>query len=177
MSDPGHRGPARGAFRRNAARAALVLAGGCIGVVLGALLDAPRLLLASWLGPVSTVELDPEPGPRAELTLGEFEAIQRELPPVSAAVGAANGAAASDEPARARHSGAVVQVRAERERADAERLVRRLRQQGFDAFISGTRAGSGEHLRVRVVPAPDETVSELAERLDALGYDTWSTFE
>jgi hypothetical protein len=73
-------------LRKVVSATALVSAGACAGLVLGALLDAPRLLLRSWLDPVQVVELQSAALSSAdEVSLTEFAAIQREpLPAVGA---------------------------------------------------------------------------------------------
>ena len=52
--------PKRSPTRSVLTGAALVAAGGCVGIVAGALLDAPRVLLHRLQGPVQTVELPAE---------------------------------------------------------------------------------------------------------------------
>ena len=156
-----------GRVRRVLTAALLLTTGGGAGLVLGSLLDSPRLLLQSWLGPVQRIELE-SAAPTTEVPLTEFAAIQRApLPPVAAA------------PAHetAPHVGPVVQVRAYREHSEAELLVQELRGRDFQAFISRTRGDAGTRSRVRVAPLDGEPISELSERLDALGYETWTTSE
>ncbi len=177
-------GAGRG-LRKVVSATALVSAGACAGLVLGALLDAPRLLLRSWLGPVQAVEVQSAaPSPADEVDLPEFAAIQRETLP---AVGASASRSRDRTPERSepatsaatsvRRSGPVVQVRAYNDRSAAEALVGELRVLGFDAFISWTRPRSGSRLRVRIAPRSEEPVSSLAGRLEALGYETWTTSE
>ena len=74
-------------------------------------------------------------------------------------------------------SGPVVQVAAFLERLPAEGLVRRLRERGFDAYLSRNRSASERRFRVRVVPPAGEGAQTLASRLGALGYETWTTRE
>ena len=161
----------------------LLAVGGGAGLVLGSLLEAPRLLLQSWLGPVVRVELQgAAPGPTTEVLLTEFNAIQHApLPAVAAAPVSETTPAAETVPAAEtigpRESGPVVQVRAYRERSEAERLVGELRARGFQAFISRTRGDAGTRSRVRVAPLDGEPISRLSERLSALGYETWTTIE
>jgi hypothetical protein len=171
-------------LRRALSATVLVSAGTCAGLVLGALLDAPRLLLRSWLGPVQAVEVESAaPSLVDEVHLTEFAAIQREtLPAVGAsASGSIDRTPKRSEPTSAAtpvgRSGPVVQVRAYNERNAAEGLVAELRTLGFDAFISRTRPHSGSRLRVRIAPRSGEPVSRLAGRLEALGYETWTTSE
>ena len=181
MSDEETRESRRGAGVRRVRRlffATLLLAtGGAAGLVLGSLLEAPRLLLRSWLGPVQHVELQSaHPAPITEVSLLEFDAIQgAPLPPVAAAP--APRSAPGAEAGGPRRSGPVVQVRAYRERSEADRLVRELRARGFQAFLSRTRGDAGTRSRVRVMPLAGEPVALLSERLEALGYDTWTTSE
>ncbi len=172
-------------LRKVVSATALVSAGACAGLVLGALLDAPRLLLRSWLDPVQVVELQSAALSSAdEVSLTEFAAIQREPLP---AVGASASHSMDRTPERSdpaagaatpvRRSGPVVQVRAYNERSAAEAFVGELRALGFDAFVSRTRPRSGSRLRVRIAPRSGEPVSRLAGRLEALGYETWTTSE
>ncbi len=169
--------PGAGRIRRLCFATLLLVTGGAAGLVLGSLLEAPRLLLRSWLGPVQRVELQSAgPAPTVEVPLLEFDAIQgAPLPPVAAAPvrEMAPDVAAGGQ----RSSGPVVQVRAYRERSEAESLVRTLRAGGFQAFISPTRGAAGTRSRVRVAPLGGEQVSLLRERLEALGYETWTTSE
>ncbi len=170
-------GTGAGRGRRLFTATLLLAIGGAAGLVLGSLLEAPGLLLRSWLGPVQRVELQSaDPAPTAEVPLTEFYAIQgARLPPVAAAPAPET---APDTPADGpRRSGPVVQVRAYRERSEAERLVRELRARGFQAFLSRTRGDAGTRSRVRVAPLGAESVSVLSERLEALGYETWTTSE
>ncbi len=158
----------------------LLAVGGGAGLVLGSLLEAPRLLLQSWLGPVVRVELQgAAPGPTTEVLLTEFNAIQHApLPAVAAApVSETTPVSETAETIGPRESGPVVQVRAYRERSEAERLVGELRARGFQAFISRTRGDAGTRSRVRVAPLDGEPISRLSERLSALGYETWTTIE
>ena len=72
-----------GSTRSSLAGAALLLLGGCIGLVLGALLDAPRILMRRLQEPVQTVQLEPDSEPRAVAAappaeqLAEYRALQR----------------------------------------------------------------------------------------------------
>ncbi len=169
--------PAAARVRRLFFALLLLSTGGAAGLVLGSLLEAPRLLLRSWVGPVQRVELESAgPAATAEVALTEFDAIQRApLPSVAAAP--ARDSAPAIEAAGPGRSGPVVQVRAYRERSEAEGLVRELRARGFQAFISRTRGDAGTRSRVRVVPLGGEPISLLRERLQALGYETWTTSE
>lgn len=74
-------------------------------------------------------------------------------------------------------TGPVVQVAAYLERAPAEQLVRRLREGGFDAYISGSRPSGTQRYRVRVAPGAGEDANTLGGRLQTQGYDTWTTRE
>ncbi len=169
----------RSAFGSFVRSALLLSVGACGGLLAGSLLDAPRLLMHAWLGPVQSLEIESAgPKPADEVKLTEFYAIQAEpLPEVAAgARPPATEPTTRIETARDR-SGSVVQVRAYSERAEAERLVAHLRDRGFDAFVSGTRPRSGPRLRVRVAPRGEEPVEALGQRLETLGYDTWITSE
>ena len=166
----------RGGLRKLAAGVGLFAAGGAAGLVAGSFLEAPRLVLRSWLGPVQVVEVKSlAQDPRGEVRLLEFDAIQGERLPAVAAK--APPAVVPPAQATPRRSGTVVQVRAYDERDEAERLVAVLQGQGFDAFVSRTRPNAGARLRVRVAPRAGEPISQLAERLETLGYDTWTTAE
>ena len=170
-------GTGAGRIRRLFFAALLLTTGGTVGLVLGSLFEAPRLLLRSWLGPVQRVELQRAgPTPTVEVPLFEFDAIQgTPLPPVAAAP--LHQTPPDVDAGGPRSSGPVVQVRAYRERSEAESLVRELRARGFQAFISRTLGAPGTRSRVRVAPLGGEQVSLLRERLEALGYETWTTSE
>ncbi len=76
----------RGGLRKLAAGLGLFAAGGAAGLVAGSLLEAPRLVLRSWLGPVQVVEVKSlVQDPRGEVRLLEFDAIQGERLPAVAA--------------------------------------------------------------------------------------------
>lgn len=74
----------RGSLRGLISGAVLLVLGGCLGLVLGSLLDAPRLLLHRLQGPVETVELpppEPEPVTERREDLAEYRALQEQREP------------------------------------------------------------------------------------------------
>ena len=71
----------RGSARSLLAGAALLAIGGCLGIVLGSVLDAPRLLLRRLQEPVQSAELRTpatEAAPQAQ-DLEQYRALQREV--------------------------------------------------------------------------------------------------
>ncbi len=97
-------------------------------------------------------------------------------PPVSAQpVPAVRTAKAGEgEPAGAQKDSQdwVVQVGTFGQKGNADRLSARLRDQGFEAFVSPTRSGARTLYRVRVGPAGSrEAVGRLAKRLAAAGHE------
>ena len=80
---------------------------------------------------------------------------------------------ANDPPPRA---GPVVQVGAFGNPADAETAVNKLREQGFDSYMSKKRAQGRYQHRVRVRPN-GSNAKALADELKRHGYDVWITRE
>jgi cell division septation protein DedD len=74
-------------------------------------------------------------------------------------------------------SGKVVQVAAYTDARSAEALVRRLRERGYDSFVSSSVPQGKLRFRVRVRPARGQEVAQLAEALGASGYGVWITRE
>lgn len=74
-------------------------------------------------------------------------------------------------------SGKVVQVAAYTDARSAEALVRRLRERGYDSFVSSSVPQGRLRFRVRVRPAAGQEVAQLAEALGASGYGVWITRE
>ncbi|MBW2281449.1 MAG: hypothetical protein JRG82_11975, partial [Deltaproteobacteria bacterium] len=70
---------AQGTVRRWLAGFALLSLGAGVGVLLGAVLDGPRLLVRRWTEEVQTLELS-RPRPEAP-SLDEFEALQTRAEP------------------------------------------------------------------------------------------------
>jgi cell division septation protein DedD len=62
------------------------------------------------------------------------------------------------------------------ERKPADDLVLKLKDSGFDAYVSQPAATNGR-FRVRIRPAAGESAGELASRLSGFGFDTWATSE
>ncbi len=217
-----------GRARRLFFGSALLVVGASLGVVLGSLSDAPRVLLRAWLEPVDTVVIEPAPPeapnaaraaappelaypdeqpasvsapspeptpaapptstpPSAEQLIERIRESRGYPDPVAVPVPAPPApkplsAEPEPEPAPAPPrktppSGPVVQVAAYLERAPAEQLVRRLREGGFDAYISGSRPSGTQRYRVRVAPGAGEDANTLGGRLQTQGYDTWTTRE
>ncbi len=75
--------PKRSPTRSVLTGAVLVAAGGCVGIVAGALLDAPRVLLHRLQGPVQTVELPAESTRVSSDDFEEFRALQDNKPPAA----------------------------------------------------------------------------------------------
>ncbi len=73
-----------------------------------------------------------------------------------------------------RNSGPAVQVAAGPNRSGAERLERRLRNQGFSSYVVAFQDGAaGLRYKVRVRPKRGEGVDELMERLRKRGHTGW----
>jgi cell division septation protein DedD len=68
-----------------------------------------------------------------------------------------------------------VQVASTPDSAEAQRMVARLRASGFDAFSVAVRPNGIATHRVRVRTAREQTPAALADRLRALGVETWIT--
>lgn len=226
----------RGWTRSILTGAALVVVGGCIGIVAGALLDAPRVLLHRLQGPVQTVELPTESTRVSSDDFEEFRALQDEKPPAKPrarpaparpapalppelarapekkpasaqlAVPAkrpAPAARAAATPKRApapsaealirdiaaRHESPsppapaslqarpVVQVGAFADTRATDKVIDRLRAQGFDSYLSRKPAGGRYPHRVRVRPGGGSDANALAAELARRGYDVWITRE
>lgn len=62
----------------------LIAIGGCLGILLGSLLDAPRLVMNRFYKPVQTVQLEvaEETEPANALELSEYRALQEKQKPV-----------------------------------------------------------------------------------------------
>jgi len=101
-------------------------------------------------------------------------------PPVAAAppVTSARTVAPAEVETRAsvQPAGAVVQVASYVERKPADDLVRKLKDSGFDAYVSQPAATNGR-FRVRIRPSGAESAGDLANRLRGFGFDTWATSE
>jgi cell division septation protein DedD len=79
-----------GSARSTLAGSGLILLGACIGLVLGALLDAPRILLRRLQEPVQTVEIEStadeasrQAEPLVDEDLSEYRALQKQAPPAA----------------------------------------------------------------------------------------------
>jgi DedD protein len=136
----------------------------------------PRSSASVHSGPEQPAPLAP-PAPNAD-SVGAQSAAEQPTPPApppaatsarepraSAATGAATPSEASAEVAGAY----VVQLGSFASRANADRLARQVRSQGFPVSVS--RGTTGRLYRVRVGPARDRaTASELAQQLSARGH-------
>lgn len=62
----------------------LIAIGGCLGILLGSLLDAPRLVMSRFYKPVQTVQLElaEEAEPTNALELSEYRALQEKQKPI-----------------------------------------------------------------------------------------------
>jgi cell division septation protein DedD len=95
-------------------------------------------------------------------------------PPVAAAPPVAP--AGVEVTAAVQPPGAVVQVASYVERKPADSLVVKLKNDGFDAYVSQPAAANGRY-RVRIRPTTGEAAGDLAKRLSGLGFETWATSE
>jgi DedD protein len=133
---------------------------------------------AEHSGPEQPAPLAPPPAPSAVAAATQPAAAEPSssppAPPTATTGGTtrASPAAAAAVPPAASTAGAgsyVVQLGSFASRANAERLARQVRAQGFPVTVS--QGTSGHLYRVRVGPAPDRaTASELAQHLRARGH-------
>jgi DedD protein len=138
--------------------------------------DAHPRNAAVHSGPEQPAPLAPS-APSADAATGQPSA--KEPPPpaapptVTAAAPHATAAPGAATPPEASTEGAgayVVQLGSFANRANADRLARQVRSQGFPVSVS--RGTSGRLYRVRVGPARDRaTASELAQQLSARGHN------
>ncbi len=131
----------------------------------------PERALSAKPAPAAEPEPPPPHVPPSELITA---------PPVAAAPPSgppsAVAPAAPDVPAAVQPPSAVVQVASYVERKPAEDLVVKLKDSGFDAYVSQPAAANGR-FRVRIRPSPGEPAGDLAKRLRGFGFDTWATSE
>jgi len=92
-------------------------------------------------------------------------------PPAPAPAAAESAPPAPDQPHLE-----VVQVASYVDRKPADELVVKLKDSGFDAYLSQPTAANGR-FRVRIRPNAGESASGLAKRLRGFGFDTWATSE
>lgn len=164
----------RGWIGTLAALALLIVVGFVCGALAGFLWEEPRLVVAYLTGRTETVDWSEPPA------AAPGEPSVASPPPVAAAPPApasrapapraeAPPAARPDAPPR---SGFAVQVGAFGERGAAERLAERLREHGYDSYLSSE---GGAPWRVRVGPLPAREQAEaLAQRLKrAESLPTW----
>ena len=133
---------------------------------------------AEHSGPQQPAPLAAPPAPSAVAAAtpqaGEAPSISTAAPPAAATGGATrpSPAAPTAAPPAASTAGSgsyVVQLGSFASRANADRLARQVRSQGFAVSVS--QGTSGRLYRVRVGPAPDRaTASELAQHLRAHGH-------
>lgn len=174
-----------GSARSSLAGAALLLLGGCIGLVLGALLDAPRILMRRLQEPVQTIQLEPDSEPRAAAAappaeqLAEYRALQKaQEQPASPAPAAKTRPApksepgpkpgSSDEPAGPRAEDLIDAIAARTERATP--LPDEVPPPRARARAAPGLAGSV----VQVGAFPDAgSADRVVERLRRLGFDSY----
>jgi DedD protein len=128
-------------------------------------------------GPEQPAPLPPAPPPTATATPPPPPVAQERSTPApspattapAAHAGPGAGAAAAVQPGSADTSGGyLVQLGSFASRANAERLAKKVRAQGFAVSVS---QGSSGHYRVRVGPTHDRTsAGELAQQLRAHGH-------
>ena len=73
--------------------------------------------------------------------------------------------------------GPVVQIGAFADTPSADKVIGKLRAQGFDSYLSKKAAGGRYPHRVRVRPAGGANADALAGELARRGYDVWITRE
>jgi len=113
----------------------------------------------------------PAPAPPAAEAPAAEEATSAPVPPATTATTHGSSAAGAAAPAgNAENTGAyVVQLGSFASRANADRLARKVRAQGFPVSVS--QGSSGKLYRVRVGPAHDRAAAgELAQQLRAHGH-------
>lgn len=122
---------------------------------------------------VPAAESAPPPAhvPLSDLVTPPAVAAAPPAPPPAAVAAAAPAVPAAVQPASA-----VVQVASYVERKPADELVVKLKDSGFDAYVSQPAAANGR-FRVRIRPSTGEAASDLAKRLRGFGFDTWATSE
>jgi cell division septation protein DedD len=122
---------------------------------------------------VSAAEAEPPPPlvPLSELATAPPVAAAPSIAPSPALAPAAVEVRAAVQP-----QGAVVQVASYVERKPADELVVKLKDSGFDAYVSQPAAANGRY-RVRIRPTAKESAGDLAKRLRGFGFDTWATSE
>ena len=129
-------------------------------------------------GPEQPAPLPPAPSPAATATPAPPAAQEPRSTPApspatpapAAHAGPGAGAAAAVQPGSAETSGGyLVQLGSFNSRANAERLAKKVRAQGFAVSVS--QGSSGHLYRVRVGPAHDRAAAgELAQQLRAHGH-------
>jgi len=128
-------------------------------------------------GPEQPAPLTTPPAPSADTSAAQpsaHEPPSTTAPPPTAAVGATQashgeGAPAPPSATAEGSGGYVVQLGSFANRANADRLARQVRSQGFPVSVS--RGTSGRLYRVRVGPAHDRAAaSELVQQLHARGH-------
>lgn len=147
----------------------LVVVGFLFGAIAGFLWEEPRLVLAYLSGDTESVEWDAQE---------EADPLTPELPPVAAppppappvakaAKAKAKAPAPKPAPVAATQGGFAVQVGAFGESAAAEKLVKRLQDRGYPAYVRASAAAGGSRWRVRVGPVAERSEAErLASKLE-----------
>jgi cell division septation protein DedD len=116
-----------------------------------------------------------EPRPVSAAPPPASSAPKTEKPPSAEAVMA--DIARRQQPGAAAGAGRVIQIASYTDRRSADALVNRLRKQGFDSFVSTTRAEGTERFRVRVRPAAGRDERQVASDLESRGFSVWVTSE
>jgi cell division septation protein DedD len=116
-----------------------------------------------------------EPRPVSAAPPPASSAPKTEKPPSAEAVMA--DIARRQQPGAAAGAGRVIQIASYTDRRAADALVNRLRKQGFDSFVSTTRAEGTERFRVRVRPAAGRDERQVASDLESRGFSVWVTSE
>ncbi len=125
--------------------------------------------------PVASPPPTPKPAPAAPAPAPAPAAAAAPLPaPATKQSVVANLAKRTATPAP---GGAVVQVASYSDARAADALVRRLRGQGFDSYVSDQKPDGQQRYRVRVRPAAGQDPKQLAAALGQSGLSVWVTRE
>lgn len=165
----------------------LVVGGFVCGALAGFLWEEPRLVVAYLSGETENLAWS-DPSAEADAGAGDPPPVAAAPPPqapsaeaqpeAEAPAAAARASAAEPRPpappappveprsAPAPQGGFAVQVGAFGESRSAERLATRLRENGFDTYVTPSAAEGASRWRVRVGPVPEREAAErLARRL------------
>jgi DedD protein len=190
-------GKETGSARSALAGAGLLLLGGCIGLVLGALLDAPRILMRRLQEPVQTVQIEADSEPlgaspkRPTDQLEEYRALQKAdprpekpapVPEVAAAPPAEPKPAAEPEPRPVAKPGSSGEPAGPRAEDLIEAIASRTERAAplpdavppprASARAAAAPAPAGSVVQVGAFP--DESSAErVVDRLRRLGFDSY----